>query len=110
MSNRNYSLDLTGKKQGHVVVKRQADEDGACVLTVELHGNEVIRAHYGQRWLSFSMCGWYTSASRDVINTALRELRPDMHVSKKAHIWKVQFANGEEEAHLEACENKKYEF
>ncbi len=110
MSNRNYSLDKTSK-QGHVVVKRVADEEtGYAILTVELHGNEVFKAHYGQRWLSIDTCGWYTSATRDVINTALKELRPDMRVYKSAHIWRLAFANGEEEICLETAIGKKYGF
>lgn len=110
MSNRNYDLDLTGKKQGHVVVKRTAKSDGSCLLTIKLHNNEVFRADYGLRSISFSACGWYTAATRDVINTALREFRPDMRVYRQNYVWRVDFANGEEQSALEACENKKYGF
>lgn len=110
MSNRNYSLEVTDKKQGHVIVKQKAALDGSCVLIVTLYGHTVFSAHYGKRTISFNMCGYYTASTRDVINTALREFRPDMKVFKQANIWRCSFANGEEESHLEACEGKHYGF
>lgn len=109
MGNRNYSLDVR-RRQGNIQIVREATKNGDCVLSVLLHGNKIFCAHYGERWIRFFMCGWYTPSTRDAINTALREFRPDMRIFKSNNIWRCSFANGEEESHLEACEGKKYSF
>lgn len=106
MSNRNYSLNVF-KKQGNVRVRQVSERDGLYTI-VSLHGNDVFTINTTKQIISFSTCGWYTSSTRDVINTALRAVRPDMRIFKSKNIWRCSFANGEEEAHLEACENKFY--
>lgn len=110
MGNRNYSLNKLGKKQGHVQVDSGMDLDGHLVLAVRLHDTIVFQANLDRRFLCFNTGGFYTASTRDVINRALSELRPDMRVFKSAGIWRVSFANGEEESALEACEGKLYGF
>lgn len=110
MGNRTYSLD-SYKKQGNVKVSRKLDDfTGKAIVSVYLHETAVITIDYSKRVFSVNTGGWYTNSTRDVINTALKEIRPDCKVYKSANLWRFSFDNGNREACLECVEGIKYGF
>jgi hypothetical protein len=107
-------LDLNGpRRQGNVTIERKAHpKTGYAIVSVLLHGNEIMTIHYSPKGHYFSMtdCGWQTVTTKTALNKALNQIRPDMGIFQKRGQWIVTFAGGEEQAYFEACKNKNYGF
>jgi len=71
MSARNFTLFGTAKRFGNVTIQRSDDKR---MISVLLHGNEVLTLDTVKGLMRISNCGWCTPTTHNAINTALSQI------------------------------------